>query len=718
MSSAFEFSKDQNGIGKIVFDLPNEKINKLSEPVVKELDALLDKIANDRDLKALVIWSGKPEVFIAGADLHSFNAAFKDPIILEKALEMGHRVYNKLSDLPFPTIAVIQGACLGGGLEFALACTYRIATDHPKTQLGLPEVSLGLYPGWGGTQRLPRLIGLAEGLQMILSGKPVNAQKAYKIKLVDAVAPWEFSEIKVAEFVSYALSSEGRKKILARRKHSGLIPLLLEKNPIGRLVLFQKTRQEVLKKTKGHYPAPLVAIDVIEKTYPLSLEKGLKKEIQGMLDARERLAPTCKNLIGLFFAQEALKKDPGVTGTVSLKNIGSTAILGAGTMGSGIAWLLTNYQHPVRLKDVSWEILAKGYGAVHKIYEKLIKIKKLKPAEASLKFHQLSGTVDYTGFRDADLVIEAATENIELKHKIFKELEEQVGAEAMIGTNTSSLSVDAMAASFKHPQRFLGMHFFNPVDRMPLVEIVPGKATSPDVIATAVDLCKKLNKTPLVVKDCPGFLVNRIFMAGANEINWLFQESVEMERLEKMMLNFGMPMSPFLLSDEVGNDVAYKVSKIFETAYGERMKAPELIHQMDEHKLYGKKSGKGFYIYEGKKQWPNPEVKKWVSQGNGTVASLTDEDIRDCVLFVMVNEAARCLDEKIVDNPAYLDLALIMGTGFPPFRGGLLHYADERGISTVVDSLNKFYKEKSAARYQPCTRLVEMQKSHCTFYKE
>lgn len=716
MSSAFKFTQDSNNIGKVVFDLPNEKINKLSQPVIEELEKIVDELSENQELKALVFISGKPDVFIAGADLHSFEAAFNDPVLLENALKTGHRLFNKIAKLPFPTIAVIQGACLGGGLEFALACTYRVASDHPKTQIGLPEVSLGLYPGWGGTQRLPRLIGLTEGLQMILGAKPVNVQKAYKLKLVDGVVAWEFFDTAVSEFISNALSPKGREKILSRRKRSGLMPLLLEGNPIGRALVFRKSRQEVLGKTKGHYPAPLVALKVIEEGFPLPLEKGLEKEIQGMITHREKLAETCQNLIHLFFIQEALKKDPGVATAAVPQKINSAGILGAGTMGSGIAWLMSNNNIPVRLKDVSWEILGKGYGAINKIYQKLIKIKKLKPDEANLKFHQLSGTVDYTGFQDLDIVIEAATENLDLKNKILSELEEKISEKTIIGTNTSSLSVSEMAEKMKHPDRFVGMHFFNPVDRMPLVEIVPGKKTSKETVAAAVALCKKLNKTPIVVGDCPGFLVNRVFVAGANEINWLFQDGVEMEQLEQVMLRFGMPMSPFLLSDEVGNDVANKVSKIFEKAYGERMKAPDFIRQMDEHKLYGKKSGKGFYLYDGKKNHPNPEIKKWVSKEKKKGIPETDEEIRDRIFFVMINEAARCLEEKIIEKPAYLDMALIMGTGFPPFRGGLLKYADSRGISTVVESLKRFNELNPSARYEPCAKLLSMQKGNETFY--
>jgi len=715
MSSAFTLTVDSQGIGTLVFDLPNEKVNKFSMPVMEELEKIVDSLKSRTDIKVLLIKSGKPDIFIAGADLHGFGPAFKDPPLLEKLIRQGHRTFNKIEQLPFPTIAVINGVCLGGGLEFALACNYRIVTDNPKTSLGLPEVTLGIFPGWGGTQRLPKLIGLTEGLGMILSGKPVNAFKAWKLHLADAIVPWQFQDEKVPEFVSLILTENGKKKVLSKRQRSGILPFLLEKNPLGRAFVFHQAKKDVLSKTKGHYIAPLVALDLIKDTYGKSQPEGLEKEISTILTHSKKSSGQAQNLIDLFFVQESLKKDPGVKTTAPLLPVKSVAVLGAGTMGAGIAWLLTNNNYPVRLKDINWEVLGKGFGHVSSLFYKGVKNKKLKPSESSLKFQLLSGTVDYSGFKNVDLVIEAAVENIELKNKIFHELEGVVRPNAIIATNTSSLTIEAMSKAFAHPERFLGMHFFNPVNKMPLVEVVGSTKTSPEVIATAVEFCKKIGKTPIVVGDCAGFLVNRIFVAGANEVMWMFQEGVPMKQLEKAMLDFGMPMSPFELSDEVGNDVSYKVSKALETAYGERMHCPEILHEVYERKLFGKKIDKGFYIYKGKDKKPNPEINKILSIFCPKNPELTDSMIQDRMILSMVNEAARCLQEKIIGSPAYLDMAMILGTGFPPFRGGLLKYADELGIEYVVTELKNF-ERLYGPRFAPAQLLLDMQKSGGKFY--
>ncbi len=715
MKSAFRLNVDSKGIARLIFDCPDEKVNKFSMDVLDELDQVIDGIAKNSNIKALLITSAKEDVFIAGADLHTFEKAFDDPSIVERLIKKGHRIFSKLENLPFPSIAVIHGACLGGGLEFALACTYRIVTDHPKTLLGLPEVTLGIFPGWGGTQRLPRLVGLLNGLDMILTGKSVKAIKAWKMKLADAIISREFQEIKVEEFIDFCLSEKGRKEIKNRRKPSGMSHHLLENNPLGRKFVFYQARKDVLKKTKGHYPAPLIVLRVIEETYSLPLQVGLAKEVQIFLESQEILFTNAKHLIQLFFISEALKKQSWVPEGTKVTAIRSAAVLGAGIMGSGIAWLLTNRDIPVRLKDISWDILGKGVSAVNSIYEQLLKIKKLTRSEASLKFHKLSATIDYSGFRNADLIIEAAVENLDLKKQILKELEQNVSDRALISTNTSSLTVTEMAAEMRHPERFVAMHFFNPVNRMPLVEVVAGVKTSPETVASAVDICKKLGKTPIVVGDCPGFLVNRIFVLGAAEVLWMLQEGVEMKVLERVMLDFGMPMDPFTLADEVGNDVSYKVMKTFEKAYGKRMEAPKIAELMYAKKLFGKKGGKGFFIYEGKEKKSNPEIKQLLSTFSKSDSKPTEQEMVERMMFIMVNEAGRCLQEKVISNPAYLDMALIMGIGFPPFRGGLLRYADEKGISYVVGQLKRF-EEKYGMRFAPCDFLLEMDKRNKTFY--
>lgn len=717
MVSAFKWSIDDEGIAHLIMNLPNEKINKLSVPILEELDDILDELGKNKAIKALEISSGKDDIFIAGADLHSFKEIFKDPPKAQEVIERGHQVFNKLEALPFPSIALINGACLGGGMELALACTYRVVSDNPKTVLGLPEVSLGIFPGWGGTQRMPRLVGLRDGLSLILSGKPIKAFKAWKINLADAIVPAEFFENKSKGFTRHILTAEGKKQIENKREMSLWNRLLIEKNPITQSIIFHLAEKDVLKKTKGQYPAPLLALKLIKETYNLPLKEGLKKEILTFKDNLSTAFVNAPNLINLFFTQEALKKEKGVSEDVVPGKVTKAGVIGAGTMGSAITWLFSNQDITVRFKDIDWQAVAKGYSAANDLYAKAVKDKRMKASEAALKFHRISGTTDYSGFKNCNLVIEAAVESIELKHQILQEIEKVVGPETIIGTNTSSLTIADMNKVMSNPERLVGMHFFNPPNRMPLVEVVASKKSSPKAIATAVDICRKLGKTPVVVGDCPGFLVNRIFVPGANEIMLMYQEGVSFEKLEKAMLNFGMPMSPFILADEVGNDVGYKVSKVFHHAYGDRMVVPKIIELMNENQLFGKKSGKGFYIYEKNKPTkPNPEAEKLRNSLIKEGIQVPDSDIQHRVMLMMINEAARCLSEKIISNPSYLDMALIMGIGFPPYRGGLLRYADKLGISYVVERLQRF-QELYGDRFAPCDFLLDMHRSNKTFYR-
>lgn len=714
MSEAFTLTTSPTGIGKLVFDLPGEKVNKLDVTLLEELSRQLDVVAANPQIKVLLITSGKEDLFIAGADLHQFQPLFKDPSGLDRVISTGHQVFNKLQKLSIPTIAVINGACLGGGLELALACTYRIVTDHPKTQLGLPETSLGIIPGWGGTQRLPRLVGLVEGLGMIVGGKPVNGVKAYKMHLADSIAAAAFLDTHAEQFANKILTKEGKRAVLARRKNTWG-KTFLELSPVARLLVFPKVRKEILKKTKGHYPAPLVALDVIKDTYWCPLQVGLEGEKRAFLKV-ETLAPIAKQLIRLFFTTEALKKDPGAPAGTKTIPVKQAAVLGAGTMGAGITWLFANNDCHVRMKDLNWEFLGKGLGAIWDYFSQLIKIKKLKITEADRRLHNVTTTTNYSGFQNADLAIEAATENLELKLQLFAEVEKAVRPHTIIATNTSSLTIAEMESAFQKPERFVGMHFFNPVNRMPLVEVIAGKRSSPEAVATAVEVCKKMGKTAVVVQDCHGFLVNRIFVPSANEVMRLLEQGADFERLEKMMLDFGMPMSPFELADEVGNDVGYKVAATFAKAYGERMAYPALVKEMADRKLYGKKNKAGFYLYDGKTKKRNPAATRLFEKKKSS-QEISDIDMRDRVFLLMINEAARCLEEKVVANPGYLDLALIMGIGFPPFRGGPLAYADTLGIPYIVDRLRHFEKTEGV-RFAPSALLLQMANTHSTFYPD
>lgn len=715
MTQAFQLTVGSDAIARLVFDLPNEKVNKLWLPQLEELEGILDELATRKDIKALVISSGKEDTFIAGADLKSFEGAFKDKAQLEKGIRLGHRVFNKLEALPFPTIAFINGACLGGGMELALACTFRVATDSPKTVIGLPETTLGIVPGWGGSQRMPRLVGLMEGLNLILAGKMVKpAVKAYKSHLVDALVPLEFKEEKLAEFINQITTPKGRDKVLDRRKLGGLQHYLFEANPLGRAFVYWKAEKSLMDKTKGQYPAPLLALKLIQRTYGKPLKEGLEEEIRTVTQELDVGAPIANNLIQLFFTNEALKKETFIESDVKPKEIHQVGVIGTGVMGSGIAWLLSYKDLLVRMRDIDWDAVGKGFGAIKGLYTQYLKDKKIKGWEASNKFQKLSGTVDLTGFHKADLIIEAAVENLELKNKLFADLEKVIRKDAILASNTSSLSISLMAKNLQNPERFIGIHFFNPVPKMPLVEIIPGEKTSLETIATAVNFVKKLGKTPIVVGDCAGFLVNRIFMNSANEVIRLLEEGVDREKLDKTMTKFGFPMPPFVLADEVGVDVLYKVSKVLEAAYGQRMQTPPLLQQMYDKKLFGKKGGKGFYIWKGKHKSFNPEVESYLSSNAGK-NNLPDAEIRDRIVLLLINEAARCLEEGIVKQPNYLDMALIMGTGFPPFRGGLLRYADTRGSKEIVTRLQELEKSVDP-RFKPCDLLVEMAKTNKSFY--
>lgn len=714
-SNAFRYTVSPDGIAELVFDLPGEKVNKFSPPVVKELEEKIDELGANPSIKLLKIVSGKPDVFIAGADLHSFEPTFENPALAEEIIRNGHRVFEKIENLPFPTVAVINGACLGGGLELALSCTYRLVTDHPKTLLGLPEVNLGIFPGWGGTQRLPKLIGLAESLNMILGGKIVPGLKAYKMHIADAIAAWEFLPEKTEEFIRFVQTKEGKGKIKKAREQRSWLNWLLESNPIGRSILFSQARKSVLEKTKGRYPAPLIALEVMEKTCTLPLKEGLKLEADTFIANIPDGFYLAPDLIWLFFTQEAAKKESGVSGNIKPKPVHYAAVIGAGTMGAGIAWLLADHKIFTRLKDISWEIIGNGLSTAKSLFDKGLKNRKLSKSDYDRRLQLISGTIDYSGFWHSDLVIEAATENLELKKKIFAEVEEAVKQDAIIASNTSSLTIAEMSEGMKHPERFIGMHFFNPVHKMPLVEVVAGAKSDQQAIATAVDLCKKLGKVPIVVGDCPGFLVNRIFMQGANEVMFMLEEGYPMDELEKRILDFGMPMEPFELCDEVGNDVGYKVSKTFEEAYGDRMKSAKFLQVLNDHQLYGKKNKKGFYLYDGKSKKKNPEIPKLLKTVQRPLANRNNDDIVPRFLYNMINEAARCLEEKIIDRPDFLDLALIMGIGFPPYRGGLLRYADREGINKIVDTLHRYEKE-FGPRFKPCDLLGQMARENRKFY--
>jgi 3-hydroxyacyl-CoA dehydrogenase/enoyl-CoA hydratase/3-hydroxybutyryl-CoA epimerase len=479
----------------------------------------------------------------------------------------------------------------------------------------------------------------------------------------------------------------------------------------GRWLIFSKAKKDLFKKTRGNYPAPLEALKVIKKTYKGSLIKGLEKEAQAF--ARLVITEVSKNLTNLFFVQEKIKKeDWGVEG-VEKKEIQSVAVTGAGVMGGGIAWLFSMNNLPVQIKDISYEAIGKGLSQARAFYDQLKKRKKISEREINLRMHKISGTLDYSGFRNHDIVIEAVPENISLKKKILNELESEIKKDSIIATNTSSLSIDDLAKDLKYPERFVGMHFFNPVNRMPLVEIIAGKKTSKKTIASTVSLARSLNKTPIVVQNGPGFLVNRILMPYLNESVLLFEEGVEYSYIDKIFLDFGMPMGPFTLMDEIGIDVGFKVAEVLTDAFKERMPLGNSYKFLIENNFYGKKNGIGFYIHSGKKKTINNKI---VQQFPHKRSAIKQDEIIERTIFLMINEAAYCLHEKIIEQPRYLDMSLILGIGFPPFRGGLLKYADKIKPVYIVERL-KHYEDLYGSRFKPAKLLKELADKNGHFYE-
>ncbi|MCE3254689.1 MAG: 3-hydroxyacyl-CoA dehydrogenase [Rickettsiaceae bacterium] len=720
MSKSLVLSLDTNGVATLAFNLENEKVNKLSAEVLLELEKVLDEVEENRNIHLLLIKSDKPNIFIAGADIKEIKGIRNESDAYKKVLQ-GQEILSKIADLKIPTIALINGACLGGGLELALACTYRVAVDNKKTELGLPEVNLGIIPGFGGTQRLPRLLGLSESLKMILSGKAVDYKKAFKIGLVDKVIREEFLENDLSDFIAHVLVNRYENQALKRRRAIRKRRFMQEVVMAGKYLIYYFVNRDLMKKTKGKYPAPLVAFDVIKRTYHCADHQASFK-IEAEEFSKLASGEVAKNLIEIFFISEEIKKDQGVDEETKTKEIKQVGLMGAGIMGGGIAWLFSNRDIQVRMKDISQFGIAIGFNQVLKIYKQLKKIGKYNDNQISLKMDEISSTTDYSGFNNVDLVVEAIVENIDVKKSSFAELEANVRGDTIIVSNTSSLSITEMATALKKPERFAGMHFFNPVNKMPLVEVIKGQKTSDETVATIVNLSKKLGKTPIVVKDVAGFLVNRILLPYINEAGFLLQEGADLKTIDNVIEDFGMPMGPFVLADTVGIDVGYKVAKSLHEGYGERMAICHLLVEMSKNKeLLGKKSKQGFYKYskDGKKLGINSEVihilQKVRNSNQIHKSYISNHDIIDRCIFIMINEAAKCLEENVVKNHRYLDMAMIMGTGFPAFRGGILRYADNVGISVVVSRLKEFSKVYGP-RFEPANLLVKMDHDNQNFY--
>ena len=695
---SFHLEIRTDGIAVLTFDLPGEKVNKLTTAVMNEFDRLLDDLAVNHAIRALVIRSGKPDIFIAGADIAEIRD-ITDANSGEELSRKGQSVLSKLELLSFPTVAAIHGPCLGGGMEFALACSHRVISNDPRTALGLPEVKIGIIPGFGGTQRLPRLVGLANSLEMILPGKNVHAKKAKRFGLADEVT---YRETLLDVAIQAAHQAIGKPRPTGIRAKRPFLIKFLESNPLTRALVYRTARKSVLNETRGNYPAPLAALEAVRYGLSHGLSAGYEHEARTL--GNLAVSEVSKNLINVFYLNEALKKDF----SPSLFSVTRAGIIGAGVMGGGIAQLFSEKGITVRMKDVTPKAVATGFRTADGIFRKRSKKGILDPLQARDGMDRITGATDSSGFSAADLVVEAVVENMEVKKTVLRDFEQAATDSAIFASNTSSLSITDMASAAKRPEQVVGMHFFNPVEKMPLVEVVRGQRTSPETVAAIATLSRRIGKLPVVVNDGPGFLVNRILMPYLGEALTMLEEGSGIDEIDHALLRFGMPMGAFILLDEIGIDIAHKVSSILHQGLGTRIKPSPLLEELYKEGYLGKKNGRGFYLYANRKRGKsNPLVAAMAGKRRGDRRPLPEQEIIERAVFLMIKEAALCLEDKIIDRVDHLDAALIFGIGFPPFRGGLMRYAEKLGAKYIVERL-EVYGAAYGERFTPPKFLFEM----------
>ncbi len=702
-------------IALVEFDLIGEKVNKWNAHTLIRFREVVVELGKS-SYKLVIFRSAKPRIFIAGADIGEIKA-FNTKEVFKKAVGIGQEIFNTLEDLPMPTLASIHGACMGGGCEFVLACDYRIASEAPETRIGLPETKLGLIPGFGGCVRMPRIIGLQGALDLMLQGKSLSAKKALKVGLIDRAVHPALLEEQTRKYAEEILK-EGSKKRRKTFQPKGAINHFLE-SPLGRPLVFSQAKKSVLKLTHGHYPAPLTLISVVQKTYGLSdRKKALEIELKNFCDLG--VTDISKNLIHVFYLTEMVKKQTGVGNpSIKAKNVKHLGILGAGTMGGGIAYVAADKGIDTRMKDISLDAVGKGIKHARDLWQKLLTRRIITEYDFKQRMSLVTGGVDYAGFGQSDVVIEAIVEDLDIKKRVISETAKQMKADAIIATNTSSLSVTDMSAGHPRPEYFAGMHFFNPVHKMPLVEVIRGAKTSDETIATIFELSKKMGKMPVVVKDGPGFLVNRLLLPYMAEAAFLLQEGVDLGWVDRVYVKeFGMPMGPFALMDEVGLDVCLKVLKIFKKAFGSRIEIAPCMENLEKSGRLGKKNLKGFYSYDSSGRRGDVETSIYSDLGLAPPSnSLTSKECIERGVFSMVNECSLAfIEDRIVETPEEVDLAMIMGTGFPPFRGGLLKYADSLGTKYICEQL-EIYAAKKAVRLRPAVPLINLAKNNSKFYK-
>jgi 3-hydroxyacyl-CoA dehydrogenase/enoyl-CoA hydratase/3-hydroxybutyryl-CoA epimerase len=684
-----EYAVDQEGIGHLVFDNPNEKVNSLSSQFIEEFLAILDQVEGDSHIRGLILESAKPGVFIAGADI-KWLQDLKTREDCYNFARAAHPPFNRLEELKIPTLAAINGICLGGGLEIALACKWRVAMDHKAVQLGLPEVKLGVIPGGGGTQRLPALIGLQNALQLSTTGKSLKGSEAQTIGLVDAVLPADDFNHHAKQFLLDKIVSNVDISRPWLRDDFQYGTNDNEKNPEFRTKMFTMARDMVLKQTKGHMPAPMMVIDAVEKGTIEGFKAGLQAENDAF--AEVLCSSEARSMIDLFLTQNAIKKVYGSEDrSIKPAEIKKVGVLGAGLMGSGIAHSAITSGYTVVLKDISQEALDKGVNSIRGILIKNVERGRMSEEKMDTIMSLLETTTDYDAFKDVDIVIEAVFENLELKHAVITEIEKHIPQHCIFASNTSSLAITELARVSKRPENFIGLHYFSPVNRMPLLEMIRGEKTSDQTVVSSVAFAHATRKLPIVVNDCYGFYTSRSVAAYIREALQCLNDGASVEDIDGVMEAFGMPVGPITLLDEVGHDVGAHVLSIMKEAYPDRFSEDLTKITVDDNRL-GRKNQRGFFAYDkGKKTGVDESVYSLFTERKNL--DISKSDVQQRIVMALINEVGFCMGENIITNYNDAEIGLIFGIGFPPFRGGPLHYVDYQGIDTIVATLGDLEKQ-------------------------
>lgn len=712
MTKALTLSFPEQDVALVTFDLPGKGANILARSVLDELAAILNELEKRGNLAGLIIKSGKPGTFIAGADIREFLAslgAAKGEVV--SMCRRGQQLFQRLSRLPFVSIAAIDGICVGGGAELAIWCDRRVLSDSSKTAFGFPEVKLGLYPGWGGTVRTPRIIGLANALEMITTGESLDARSALANGLASDVVPAD----RLLEAAINLVRAEKQSSQYLRDREEWSQALSIEPTELG--FLGATASAMIQQETKGQYPAPMAALELMLETASLPADEALEREAAGMAELFG--SPVNAALINVFFLTDRNKRDTGLDrGDVKPAEIKSVGVIGSGIMGSGITAATLKSEVPVALTDANTEALAR---ATKQVLEEAAYDRKTKGPELAktLKLAPLLASVPRAEeFADRELVIEAIVENPDAKKQLFTKLEPLLKPTAILASNTSTIPITRLAAVLKRPEQFCGIHFFNPVRRMKLVEVIRGEKTSDATVATAVAFAKRIGKMPIVVNDGPGFLVNRLLFPYMNEAIELLCEGASIKEIDRAATAFGMPMGPIALYDMVGLDTATYAGKIMWEAFPDRVVASPLVPAMVKQGRLGQKAGRGFFSYQNKngRAEDDPEIEKFIATYRRGQRKFSRDELTSRLFLPMLLEATRMLEAKIVRDVRDVDLGLIFGLGFPPFKGGLLYWADTLGAAKVLEMLEPF--EPLGPRFQPTPMLLDMAGTGRKFYPQ